>query len=558
MRTRLFALLPALALVFAAAMPSEAAFDDARMKTVKAEYDKTYKQGVSTDDFQLRSRAYRMLEGADHAEAAKLLIAALKDERHADCLRVICETAGSFRSEEPVKLFVTEASPKGKASLDNRCRLVRALPHTQTKAGFDGVLALLDDRRADLQFEVAALDALALYGTAGAHAKDRAVTRLKHGFRAVRVAACTALGALCEGSKDLEVVSALIDLLERGDGNEVDYARTALVKITGVDNGLDVREWKTWVFNQKFPNAKPDDPNRPGATSARPPRKNNDYFGREITAQRMVFVIDCSKSMLEPVSGKDRLENVITNERKKSGKPVITGSDGEKKDDDKKDDTKDDPKADPKDPRKNPGGEGKKRLDWSRIKIKWDLASQELINTLESLPNDREFALVFFSTDVWVWKPVMVKSTPENVKDAVTAIRRIKPDGNTNIYGALMKAFSLTTDPKLNEKLGGKPGAKGPVTGEKPAPGDEKEAVQKGAEAIYFLTDGSPTDGLITDNENLRQFFKEYNTTRKVQINTFYVGDPGQGVHHGTWLMAAFAEDSGGVYVDLAQEGNTR
>ncbi len=36
------------------------------------------------------------------------------------------------------------------------------------------------------------------------------------------------------------------------------------------------------------------------------------------------------------------------------------------------------------------------------------------------------------------------------------------------------------------------------------------------------------------------------------------VGDPGQGVHHGTWLMSALASESGGVYVDLCQEGNNR
>ncbi|MCC6572715.1 MAG: hypothetical protein IT462_02895 [Planctomycetes bacterium] len=557
MRTRLFAILPALLLLVASAVPAAAALDDAKMKTVKGEYEKTLKQGQSTDDFQLRIRAYKMLEGADHEDAAKLLIAALKDEKHATCLRTICETCASFRAEGVVKLFVAEAAPKGKSPLDNRCKLLRTLPLTQTKVAYDGVLAILDDKKSDLQFEVAGLDALALFGSAAAPSKDRAVVRLKHSFRSVRIAACNALGAICEGSKDEATATALIDLLEKGDGNDVDYARQALMKITGVDCGLDVREWRNWLFNQKFPNAKEDDPNRPGATSVKKPRKTTDYFGNEITAQRMVFVIDCSKSMLEPVSGKDRLQNVITEERKKVKKPVITGSDTGETPEEKKPE-EEAPAGPPKDERKNPGGEGKRPLNWSAIKIKWDLASQELINTLESLPDDREFTIVFFSTNVWVWKPVLVKSTPDNIKDAVLAIRRIKPDGNTNIFGALMKAFSLTTDPKLSEKLNGKAGPKGPVTGEKPAPEVEKEAIEKGAESIYFLTDGAPTDGLITDSENIRAFIEDYNSSRKVQINTFYIGDPGQGNHHGTSLMASLAHDSGGVYVDLAQEGNGR
>ncbi len=101
------------------------------------------------------------------------------------------------------------------------------------------------------------------------------------------------------------------------------------------------------------------------------------YYGIDIHAKRMMFIIDHSGSMNERVGGYSRLD---------------------------------------------------------RAKI-------ELISTINSLPSDSEFAISFYSDDVRQWRRELVEATEDNKRQAAIFIEQLEPRGMTNTYGALRQSL---------------------------------------------------------------------------------------------------------------------
>ncbi len=102
-----------------------------------------------------------------------------------------------------------------------------------------------------------------------------------------------------------------------------------------------------------------------------------NYYGIEIEAKRMMFIIDHSGSMSDTVAGYSRLD---------------------------------------------------------RAKI-------ELIRTVKELPSDSEFAITFYSDDVRPWQSELLEATDINKQKAITAIQQLMPGGWTNTYGALRRSM---------------------------------------------------------------------------------------------------------------------
>jgi len=152
-------------------------------------------------------------------------------------------------------------------------------------------------------------------------------------------------------------------------------------------------------------------------------------------------------------------------------------------------------------------------------------ARQELLRLLDTLDESVEFNIITFSGRMTIWsRNGLQAGTPDNITSAKRFVRRTRTasDG-TNTVGALSLALE-----------------------------DEK------VKSIYFLSDGHPTVGYTTENEEILSHVNRQQKGRGVIINTiaYIKGDPPRG-----WrdqvppkqtlieLMQHLAEQNDGNYV---------
>jgi hypothetical protein len=126
---------------------------------------------------------------------------------------------------------------------------------------------------------------------------------------------------------------------------------------------------------------------------------------------------------------------------------------------------------------------------------RWDRAADELEKVIRALPNDAEFSLFAFDTGIVTWKANLVPATDENKREAIYFARRLAPSGKTDCYDGL--AAGLHADRNL--------------------------------EAVYFLSDGEPNAGPITDSLAIVEAITAQNAFQRTGIFTF--GIDARGIH---------------------------
>src|SRR5262249_27254467 len=237
-------------------------------------------------------------------------------------------------------------------------------------------------------------------------------------------------------------------------------------------------------------------------------RTERTYHHMKIVSRKVLFVIDISASMLDPI-------------RVKRGR-----TDG-----------------DPNAP--------------TKASPKLDLAREELATTLRGLDEHTNFNVIAFESDIRFFKKEAVAGTPGNVQEAIQWVEKQKPRtigtggmrqssgidangmmmGRTNTYGALKACFGLPYNKKKNEG-----GVTGPSTVPKP-----------GIDTVYFLTDGEPTEGETTNVDEILQDVQQWNRSARVVINTIGLisaGDSGAGFKN---LLEGLAKNTGGQCVFIGE-----
>lgn len=136
--------------------------------------------------------------------------------------------------------------------------------------------------------------------------------------------------------------------------------------------------------------------------------------------------------------------------------------------------------------------------------------SNALIETIGLLNEDTKFNIILFSGGVQAWKQELAAGTPENAQDARIFLEEVRPEGPTNLYGALMAALTF-------------------------------EDVQ----TIFLLTDGDPTFGRVVLPDAILMELERANRDRKVVINTIAAGEVR------AEFLAELAAENGGAAVDL-------
>lgn len=308
--------------------------------------------------------------------------------------------------------------------------------------------------------QVAAMDALAMFGEDAHMGVPLVLKHLSASEWQLRVAACDALGAI--GS--MEAVDPLIERMQVESGRVQDAMIQALKAITRDDLGRNPENWRKWWEGEKAkaPGGLPrrPDPGKGAATGKPEEKKKEDpryaapeYYGVEIYSNRVGFVVDTSASMKVLFVPDARAAKVLSRE--------YTGMD------------------------------------------KITICKEEVAQALEALDDRSHFTVVTFGTMIRAFKSNPVAATPGNVQSAVSFLKSIPANGETNYYDALRVALDLGEEPDTNPNFRSTP------------------------DTITFLTDGEPTKGAITDGDTLVEWYTGLNRYARVVTHTVTFGNIG-------------------------------
>jgi hypothetical protein len=157
--------------------------------------------------------------------------------------------------------------------------------------------------------------------------------------------------------------------------------------------------------------------------------------------------------------------------------------------------------------------------DGTRIMI----AKQAAVQAIERLDPRARFNVVFFSTLVRPWKEGLVTASPGMKSAAIAAIRSAALEEETNIHGALKAAVGLHEKPTATATLD-------------PIP-----------DTIYFLTDGTPTRGEMTDTETILSWMRDVNRFAKVELHVIAMGSIGVDVA----FLRRLASENDGEFIQV-------
>lgn len=232
----------------------------------------------------------------------------------------------------------------------------------------------------------------------------------------------------------------------------------------------------------------------PGGTRVR-------FYGIPTESHHIVFVLDRSGSMKTKASDK----SIEAKKKAKKPKPTVTG-----------------PK---KDGKGSPGGHAHR--DAIAGDTKMEVAKNQLALSVDELAKGVNFALVFYSHDVRVWKepPELMASTKPNKASAKKWFMQLEPEGSTQMFAALAKALEFSD-----------------------TIGQDKKKQRTGADTIFLLSDGSPTDA---DGKPLKSDELEKQYRAFIEANKLYhctVHTIGIGPQHNSAVLRRLAKDTGGIY----------
>ncbi|MAG57582.1 MAG: hypothetical protein CMJ83_14915 [Planctomycetes bacterium] len=362
----------------------------------------------------------------------------------------------------------------------------------QEGAGLGAILPLCRDKEALVR--LAAMDAIVLLKNPRGH--KFALTGLQDRDWRVRASSIK----VCRHFRMKSSIDPLIELLKDEKGRLQDDASDALNDICDREIPGDYDRWRKWwdrvKDGYKVPTAleiaerkRRENTRRAGYD---PPRKSEypPYHGIKTRSRRILFVIDISSSMAEVVTLDERNHQAVEAFRNRYGD----------------------------------------------LSVKIDIAREELIKMVAGLKSYAKFNLVTFNAKTARWKKTMVPATSGNKNKAIKFLARLTPEtvapqgggfrragainGQTNTFEALNACFGLFKGHEF-----------------------DKKAFKTDADTVFFLSDGNPTTGRITQPQTLLDYFNTVNTRAKMVVHTVAFGNSNKA------LMEGLARRSGGQSV---------
>jgi len=282
----------------------------------------------------------------------------------------------------------------------------------------------------------------------------------------VRLAATRALASLHR----VEGIAAIVRRMPREEGRTLAEMARALESLTGETFGAHADVWQRWWEGKGSGWTAADMPPRDEDANIRrespdPEDSGGFFYGIPQVSRKIIYVIDVSGSMKNEVGGRTRLEG----------------------------------------------------------------CKSELSRAISQLDRRAVFDVILFNNEVTVWKPTMQEAgllgKEGSPRDEARAFYDpVPPDGSTNIYDALRKAFELT------------------------GIDDKKKNAPLKADTIYLLTDGSPTtpDGQMDDTEKILEAARKWNELGRITIHCIAIGKD----LNATFLRQ-LAEENHGEFIQL-------
>jgi HEAT repeat protein len=496
---------------------------------------KEFQRNVGSQEPRVRAEQMEHVGPVDTAEVVKLIQdKGLKDPEF--CVRSAAIDALSKMKAEASRAAVVAGLKDGHELVKAGTAIAVAKMQPAYPAAVAEIVALLADGREEIQ--VAACEALGI--VASKDAVPGLLGMTKSPRERVGVAAADALSLIKDPSaapaliamlsggtwrtqsaaingllvlRVRESIGPLIAYLKESTGRPKEDARAALENITTQNFGNNVGRWEEWwkgIENDpkwKVPPLAPKKTAEVVEKGDRYGRVERTYHHMKVVSHKVLFVIDISASMLDPI-------------RVKRG-------------------------------RDNPEGP-------TKASPKIDLAREELATVLRSLDQNTSFNVIAFESDIRFFKKEAVPGTPANVQEAIQWTEKQKPRtitsggarqssgidangmmaGRTNTYGALKAAFGLPYNKKKGET--------GSVTGPSSTP-------KPGIDTVYFLTDGQPTEGETTNIDEILDDVKQWNKSARLVINTIGLtgaSDEGAGFKQ---LLTGLAKLTGGQCVFVGE-----
>ncbi|MHC4937480.1 MAG: HEAT repeat domain-containing protein [Planctomycetota bacterium] len=151
------------------------------------------------------------------------------------------------------------------------------------------------------------------------------------------------------------------------------------------------------------------------------------------------------------------------------------------------------------------------------------VSREEIAHSIAGLDPRTRINLVFFNSRARLWKKTPVAAGSAGAS-AIAKVKNIATKGQTNYYDALRLI------------LGMEGGAGGWVSGFADTP-----------DTLFFLTDGSPTDGEITKADELLAWFQERNRFARLRVHVIAMGRTGVDLE----FLQNLAERNRGRFVHL-------
>lgn len=421
-------------------------------------------RGLTDDDVSVREKASWSLSQMTTPETRAALLAGL-DHSKPEVREGVCLALGGTKGWNDLPLDRLTARLTEDRNAAVKSAAAEALGALGAKSATPALNAVIASER-DETVLIACADALSLIKDPASGAA--VATLLENPGWRVQVAALNALSTI--RSKDS--VQPVISYLKEAEGRPRQDALRALQRITKKTFGMDAKAWQGWWDRNKAEWVPPPDTVKDPDDDAPEKgyaRKPTSYHRMVTISQRILFVIDISTSMETPI--------LLKAGKKVAGADPMTGA-----------------------------------------TRKIDIAREELAFTLRGMDPETKFNIIAFETDIRFWQKETVMASPGNVQTALRWIlsqQARKPTGGggldsegrmvgrTNSYGALRAVFGLP----LKKAAGGTTGY---PAGKAPRPPWD---------TCFFLSDGAPTEGDITNIDEILAEVERWNKMARIVIN---------------------------------------
>jgi hypothetical protein len=303
-------LLPLLALLLGPALGLPGSPAPAHAADDWPEARKAFLKALKSDDWKVRSAGFGELSYFDNAAAVGEVLGVLASERHPAVLLAGIRALGGFKTLAS-QAALAEVVRKGKDPV--RLYTILALADQPGTDGKDALLEVLQGRDA----QAAAQAALALGKKQVMEALPHLLSLLHSKEWRVRAAAARAVRLLAgpiptaqpgkpappatpKALAGPDVLGALIDALEVGEGRERADVIQTLARLTQQDFGWDLPAWRAFASGT------------PAADIARKPQHPTYFFGVPVFGRRVVVLVDNNVRTEDahPFSDRTRLQAV--------------------------------------------------------------------------------------------------------------------------------------------------------------------------------------------------------------------------------------------------------